>query len=246
KIRVIIQKPARNAGVGLFGGNIMDADLFRPSSEKGQDQFGTIFPLINLSWTANYQRLEVVNADFANGPVVIRATGLLDVYDYIQTNIIVPFAKIFVGTALFYSPRFDDINNPFKNVPELRGLNPIIVTEYTLKKDASYVIIETRFQNNGKDPIHMPVGDWVNGSGTLEPFVPKMGFVKSPRVEPISALIYGGLEDDVGVSYGYFYNPLQFMNDDGTLQTSTSLTVSGVTPVVLSEGLLSVLPIDGS
>ncbi|MCE9625567.1 MAG: hypothetical protein K8R69_08990, partial [Deltaproteobacteria bacterium] len=122
-------------------------------------------------------------------------------------------------------------------------MNPIIVTEYTLKPDSNYVIIETRFENNGKDPVKMPVGDWVNGSGTLEPFVPKMGFVKTPRVEPISALIYEGLEDNVGVSYGYFYNPIQFMKEDGTLQTSTSLTVSGVTPVVLGEGLLSVLPI---
>ncbi len=246
RIRVILQKPTRNTGVGLFGGNIIDADRFRPSSEPGQDQFGTIFPLVNLSWTVNYQRLEIMNADFSKGPVVVRATGILDVYDYIQTNIIVPFAQIFVGTTLYFAPRFDDIFSPFKNVPDLRGLNPIIVTEYTLKQDANYVITETRFQNNGETPIKMPVGDWVNGSGTLEPFVPRKGFVRGAQVDPIAAMVYEGMEDNVGVSYGYFYNPTQFMNPDGTLQTSTALTVSGVTPVVLGEGLLQVLPINGT
>ncbi|HKY64197.1 MAG TPA: hypothetical protein VJR29_12350 [bacterium] len=245
KIRVILQKPTRNTGVGLFGGNILDADRFRPEAEPGQDQFGTIFPLVNLSWTVNYQRLEIVNADFGGGPVVVRATGVLDVYDYIQTNIIVPFAKTVVGVDLGFATRFDDIYNPFKNVPELRGLNPVVVTEYSLKPDADYVIIETRFQNDGEVPVKMPVGDWVNGSGTLEPFVPKKGFVKTPQVEPAAALIYQGMQDDVGVSYGYFYNPVQFLKEDGTINTSTSLTVSGVTPMVLGEALLDVLPIGG-
>ncbi|MCC7343458.1 MAG: carboxypeptidase regulatory-like domain-containing protein, partial [Deltaproteobacteria bacterium] len=245
KIRIILQKPTRNTGVGLFGGNIIDADLFRPSAEGGKDQFGTMFPLVNLSWTVNYQRLEIINADFANGPVVVRATGILDVYDYIQTNIITPFAKIFVGADLYFSTRFDDIFNPFKNVPELKGLNPIIVTEYTLKSDANYVIIETRFQNDGEVPLKMPVGDWLNGSGTLEPFVPRKGFVRGAQIDPIAAMVYQAMEENVGVSYGYFYNPLQFMKDDGTLHTSTALTVSGVTPVVLGEGLLQVLPLNG-
>lgn len=246
KIRVILQKPTRNTGVGLFGGNILDADRFRPKAEPGQDQFGTIFPLVNLSWTVNYQRLEIINADFGAGPVVVRATGVLDVYDYIQTNIIVPFAQIFAGATLLFDTRFDDIYNPFTNVPELRGLNPVIVTEYSLKSDASYVIMETRFQNDGEVPVKMPVGDWVNGSGTLEPFVPLKGFVKTPQIEPAASLIYQGMEDNVGVSYGYFYNPVQFLNEDGTIRPTTALTVSGVTPMVLGESLLKVLPISAN
>lgn len=247
KIRVIIQKPTRNTGVGMFGGNIIDADRFRPSSEGGNDQFGTMFPLINLSWTSNYQRLEIINADFANGPVVVRATGILDVYDYIQTNIIVPFAKIFAGANLNFIGQFDDVFNPFKNVPELRSFNPIIVTDYTLKSDASYIILETRLQNDGDKPIKMVVGDWINGSGTLELFVPKLGFVRKAQVDNSTALIYEGLQDDVNVSYGYFYNPIQFVKEDGTLPASASLSVSGVTPMVLGEeSLLNIIPLEGS
>jgi hypothetical protein len=246
KIRVIIQKPTRNAGVGLFGGNIIDADRFRPSSQPGQEQFGVLYPLINLSWTANYQRLEIINGDFANGPVVLRATAALDVYDYIQTNIIIPFAQIYTGHTLNFADQFDDIFNPFKNVPSLRGINPVIVTDYTLKQDASYVIIETKFENNGDQPAKIPVGDWVNGSGNLELFVPGKGFVRKPQVDNSSCLVYQALEDDVGVSYGYFYNPIQFQKEDGTLVAAASLSVSGVTPMVLGEGgLLNIIPLSG-
>ncbi len=247
KIRVIIQKPGRSAGVALFGGNIIDADRFRPSSEPGQEQFGVMFPLINLSWTANNQRLEIINANFASGPVVLRATAGLDVYDYIQTNIIVPFAKIFAGADLTFADQFDDVLNPFKNLPGLRNLTPVVVTDYTLKSDSSYVIVETKFQNQGEEPIKMPVGDWINGSGTLELFVPKNGFVRTPQVDNAPALIYQAMEDNVGVSYGYFYNPIQFIKPDGSLPSAASLSVSGVTPMVLGEGsLLNIIPIGGA
>lgn len=243
QVRIIIQKPTRNTGVGLYGGNIIDADRFRPSSEPGQDQFGSTFPLINLAWTANWQRLEIINADFANGPVVLRATGALDVYDYIQTNIIAPFAKVTLGADLFYADRFDDVFNPFENVPELRNLSQTIVTDYTLKADASYLIIETRLQNNGEEAIKMPFGDWLNGSGTLAPFVPTKGFLNTALVEPAPGLIYQGMEDNVDVSYGYFFNPIQIMDADGNIPGSASLTVSGVTPIVLGENFLQLIPI---
>jgi hypothetical protein len=247
QIRLIIQKPTRNAAVALFGGNVIDADRFRPSSERGQEQFGVFFPLINLSWTANYQRLEIINADFANGPVVIRATGALDVYDYIQTNIIVPFARIFAGADLNFLDQYDDAFNPFKNMVGMRDLNPIVVTDYTLKSDASYLIVETKFRNNGEEPINMPVGDWVNGSGTLELFVPGDGFVRAAQVDNAKALVYQAMEDNVGVSYGYFYNPIQFIKEDGSLPGSASLSVSGVTPMVLGEGsLLDIIPVGNS
>jgi hypothetical protein len=50
------------------------------------------------------------------------------------------------------------------------------------------------------------------------------------------------MEDNVGVSYGYFFNPIQLLQEDGTIRTTTSLNISGVTPIVLGEGLLSLLP----
>jgi hypothetical protein len=239
KVRIILQKPDRTAGVGMFGGNIIDADRFRPSSEAGQDQFGVIYPLINLSWTANYQSLEIINADFAKGPVVVRATAALDVYDYIQTNIIVPFAKIYQGVDLHFDDQFDDVFDPFDNVPLLRNLARVIVTDYILKQDSDYVILQTHFQNNGEEPIKMPVGDWVNGSGTVELFVPKEGFVAKAKIDNAPSLIYQAMEDDVDVSYGYFYNVVEHVKEDGALPGAAALSVSGVTPMVLGESTLT-------
>lgn len=244
KIRLIIQKPGRSAGIGTFGGNLIDADRFRPSSEPGQDQFGIMFPLINLSWTSNYQNLEIINADFANGPVVLRATGALDVYDYIQTNIIVLFTKVFVGPDLFFPDRFNDIFNPFDNIKDLRDLVGVVVTDYILPKDSDYLIIETKFQNDGEDPVKMPVGDWVNGSGTLETFSPGKGFVDKAQLDDTSALVYSAIQSGVSVSYGYFFNPIQFSQEDGSLSGSAALNTAGMNPIVLGEPqLLQLLPL---
>jgi hypothetical protein len=123
-IRLIIQKPRRNAGVALYGGNIIDGDILRPPSEGGHDNFGITFPLINVSWTPYYQRLEVLNANFSSGPVVVRATGVLNVYDYIQTSIIVPFARIVKGVQLSFPDQYNDVLNPFMNMPKLKKVSP--------------------------------------------------------------------------------------------------------------------------
>ncbi|MDZ4224937.1 MAG: hypothetical protein U1D33_03425, partial [bacterium] len=38
KIRVLIQKASKNAGINSFGGNIIDADRVRPAGQKGEDR----------------------------------------------------------------------------------------------------------------------------------------------------------------------------------------------------------------
>src|SRR4030095_15890797 len=155
KIRLIIQKPRRNAGVMLYGGNIIDADVTRGAGESGQDTFGTTFPLINVSWTPFYQRLEVMHADFAHGPAVVRATGVLNVYDYIQTSIIVPFARVVKGVNLFFPRQYNDVLNPFQNMPKLRKISTTVVTDYVLRADKNYLIIQTHLLNNGTEPVPM-------------------------------------------------------------------------------------------
>jgi len=237
-IRVIIQKPRRNAGVALYGGNIIDADVTRPAGQSGQDNFGITFPLINVSWTPFYKRLEILNADFAAGPIVVRATGILDVYDYIQTSIIVPFAKIASSThaTLFFPDQYNDVLNPFQNMPKLRKISTTIVTDYILKSDRSYVIIQTHLFNGGSDKIPIPIGDWINGSGTLETFIPSIGFTGQGRYDQgTPAIIYPGMETNVDVSYGYFFDPTLFTKEDGTINSTDLLTVSGVSIMALGE-----------
>lgn len=243
KIRLIIQKPRRNAGVPLYGGNIIDADVTRGAGEKGQDNFGITFPLINVSWTPFYKKLEILNADFANGPVILRATGVLDVYDYIQTSIIVPFAKVTTGNDLLFPNQYNDILNPFSSLPKLKKISTTVVTDYILKADRNYLIIQTHLFNGGAEAVPFPIGDWVNGSGTLETFVPGIGYTgqglydKTNNPQGMPALIYPGMETDVGVSYGYFFDPTLFTKEDSTINKTTLLTVSGVSIIPLGEAL---------
>src|SRR5690606_12465724 len=108
--------------------------------------------------------------------------------------------------------------------------------DYILQPESEFVTLETRFQNDGEEPVHMPVGDWVNGSGALEQFIPGRGFVRAALIDNVPALVYQAIEDDVGVSYGYFFNPIEYIKEEGKLSGAASLSVSGVTPMVLGEG----------
>lgn len=248
KIRLIIQKPGRNTGVGLFGGNIIDADIMRSEGQQGRDNFATFFPLVNVSWTVNVQKVEILNHDFSQGPVVIRTTGVIDVYDYIQANIIKPLAKMSKNNGridVSFETSFDDLFDPFTNIPSLKNISPAVVTDYTLKQDKNYVIVETHlFNQSESENVKMVVGDWINGSGTLEPFIPGTGFLNSAIINSLGALLFGELYDNVGVSYGYFYNPLPFQKEDGTFRTTGGMFVSGVFPIGLGESLIGgVLPI---
>lgn len=243
KARFVIQKPDLiAAGVNTFGGNIIDADLFRPSSEPGQDQFSTTFPNINISWVPECLRLEILSAEF---PIKVRATCVLSPYHYIQAAIIKPFAKSAEGVDLFFDPRFDDVFNPFQNMPELREINHIVVTDYTIPNAESFhVAMDLQMQNQGEEPVAMPVGDWINGSGDLELFASQHGFINTALVEPVTGFVYQGLGEQVGVSYGLFPDPKSFLDEEGEIQPSASMTIAGVSVGIWGEGFLQLIPLN--
>ncbi|MFH1875030.1 MAG: CehA/McbA family metallohydrolase [Pseudomonadota bacterium] len=245
KIRVIIQKPAKNAGLFSFGGNIIDADHVRGSDQPGNDQFGSMFPFINVEWTVNYQQFEVVSDGEDDGVKILRATGTLDVYDYLDLDFIKDAAAGAANQTLYFDRRFDDRGNPFKIEPDLKNLDTTIITEYRLEPGKNYIQIDTTFKNNGDEEIKMPVGDIVNGSGALHFLIPGIGFAPELLTQAggdTVALIFEG-QDGIDVSYGYFYDLKQFADADGQRHTTGSLTYSGVTFVLLSEGALDLLPL---
>ncbi|MBI4126995.1 MAG: carboxypeptidase regulatory-like domain-containing protein [Deltaproteobacteria bacterium] len=242
QIRVIIQKPGKNAGLGSFGGTIIDADLKRASG--GHDEFGEIFPLINLEWTVNYHNLEVIRDGSDGGAKIVRARGLIDVYDYLDIDFIADAAEGLVGQHLSYSNRFDDRRDPFDIYDDLRGLNPEVVTDYILEPGSRAVKMETTFRNVGDQEVRFPTGMFVNGSGELSLLIPGLGFspeLASQVANPISALVYAGY-DGVPVSYGFFYDPREFPDvETGELYDTTSLTYSGLTGILFGETFLKLL-----
>jgi hypothetical protein len=242
RIRVIIQKPAKNAGVNSFGGNIIDADLMRGSGEPGQDNFGSIFPLINIEWTANYYNYEAVSE---SSPKVLRAYGKIDAYDYLDLDFIGEVAEGVAGQAITFSNRFDDRRNPFEIYDDLKGMSHEVVTDYVLENGKNYMRIETTVTNEGDQDVELPIGQFINGSGELSMLIPGLGFTPDLMTQAggnTPAVIYAGF-DGVGVSYGYFYEASQFTDEDGAILSTTSISYSDVTGLIFGEEFLKLAPL---
>lgn len=240
KIRVIIQKPSKNAGIGSFGGTIIDAD--HAGRSAGMDQWGELFPMVNVEWTVNYISYEVPAGmeGQEGGPQVLIARGMIDVYEYLDLDWIADAAAAVLKQQVAFADRFDDLRDPFRVNEELADLSLQVTTEYRLDPGNNYMKIDTTFINPSDHPISLPIGDFLVGSGELQLLIPGIGFAPSPS-EQLSnqtpAVIYAGF-DGGDVSYGYFYDPKPF-GDDKT----TSLSYSGLTGVLLGEEFLKILPI---
>ena len=242
RIRVIIQKPAKNSGVNSFGGNIIDADLVRSQGSAGQDNFGSIFPLINIEWTANYYNYEAISEGSTK---VLRAYGKIDAYDYLDLDFIGEVAEGVAGQAITFSNRFDDRRNPFEIYEDLKGVSHEIVTDYILEAGASYVRIETTVTNEGDGEVEIPIGQFINGSGEVSMLIPGVGFTPDLMTQAganTPALIYAGF-DGVGVSYGYFYKAAQFKDEDEAILRTTSISYSDVTGLIFGEEFLKLAPL---
>ncbi|PIR17472.1 MAG: hypothetical protein COV46_04060 [Deltaproteobacteria bacterium CG11_big_fil_rev_8_21_14_0_20_49_13] len=269
KIKVIIQQPSKLAQSCPFGGVIIDADIVRPEGEPGQDNFGKHCPLVNIEWTVNYRDFQVISDGANNTPKIVRATGIIDVLDYLDLDFIAPVAKALTGQSMYFSPRFSDKNDPFATYHDLGAVNTAVVTDYTLEPGKNYVKIDTTFQNDGDEDVVMPVGQFLNGSGQVQTLLPGMGFTPQPTAQITGdtvAVIYVPFQG-VDVTYGYFYDVNQFASDSPDALDaqkmlvgkggaggsdvkkerlrSASLTYSGVTGVFFGEEFLNVLPLGG-
>lgn len=246
RIRVIIQKPRKNAGVNSFGGNIIDADLMRQGG--GQDNFGSLFPLVNIEWTVNPTTYEVIADGKDGGPKVLRTKGKIDVYEYLDLDFIGDVAQGVAGQKISFSNRFDDRRNPFEIYDDLSGMSWDVVTDYTLEPGKNFVRIDTTFSNGGEKEARFPVGMFLNGSGQNSMLIPGVGFSPDLMTQVganTPAVIYAAF-DGVDVSYGYFFDAGQFTDPetDEPYQT-TSVTYSGVTGLLLGEEFLKLAPLGG-
>ncbi len=247
RIRVIIQKPRKNASVNSFGGNIIDADIVRSGGE-GQDNFGSMFPLVNIEWTVNNYNYEVISDGVDGGAKVLRAYGRIDVYDYLDLDFIGDVAEGMAGQRIDFSNRFDDRRNPFEIYEDLNGLSHEVITDFTLEPGKNYVKIETTYTNEGEADVKLPVGEILNGGGQVSTLIPGLGFSPDLMTQVGSdapAVIYTGF-DGVDVSYGYFYNFSEFVNPEtNEPYLSTSIGYSGILGIMMGEEFLKLAPLGG-
>lgn len=221
RIRVIIGDLGRDLSFMLtFGGNIIDADKTRPEGEPGRDMFGAMTPLINIASTVNVTEILVVNDGSDGRPAVIRTFGVDDLFDPIDpTNAIRSFG------AGQVPPSAQDRDIPVE-----------ITTEYSLAPGADSVRIETAVRNVGDSTLRLYVGDFLNGSGELDTFVPSLGFGDATLRLEVPYVAYTGVDAGRGLSYGIIPEPLQ---PGGFV--AGSFAQSGVTVVLIGQDVLSVL-----
>jgi hypothetical protein len=264
-IRAVIQQPGKYAGISSFGGAPIDIDWVRREA-VGQDQFGYTWPLVNVEWTLNGRevmafaeftlddflagRLQPLDARLADAqaPVIV-VRGAIDVYDYLDLDLIQSVAVAQTGQEVSFDPRFDDLFAPFEAF-DLRHIQVETITSYRMPKGQPVMEMTTTFFNTGDADVKMPIGDFVNGSGELQLLIPGLGFsppLKEQILGDTPAIIYVG-QDEVPISYGYFYRFDDFVtadapSDDPKRRLSGSLSYSGVTGILLGEEFTKVLPV---
>ena len=215
KIRVIIANKGRHQDFLLtYGGNIIDADRVRPPGEPDRDSFEALAPLINISNTANVQEIEVVNDGADGGAAIIRTVGVDDLFDPID-----PVTSI-LGFGV-------------GGVPESahdKDLPIEIMTTYSLQPGDDWIKIETTVKNNGATKLNLYIGDYVNGSGEFDLFIPSIGFGEVALRPTIPLLAYTGYGLATGVSYGIVPKGL-----------ASGFNDSGITAYIAGQRIIDVL-----
>lgn len=260
-VRAIIQRRGKYPGISSFGGNVIDFDFVRPDL-VGADQFGYMWPLVNVEWTVeglDFMAFEEFELEkFLAGkqkplehplakdetPVIV-TRGVINAYEYLDLDILEPVAQAITGQAISFDPRFDDMFSPFQSF-DLRNIRTEVYTEYRLPKGRPHVEITTTYYNDGDEDVKLPLGDFLNGSGSLQLLIPGLGFspaLGDQLLGDTPAVIYVG-QPDSKVSYGYFYRFDEFVDEkSGTRRPGGSVSYSGVTGVILGESFAKIFPL---
>ncbi len=230
RIQVVIQKPGRVMfGIGIYGGNIIDADRQRPDGDE-RDHFEEWAPGINIENTANYTSVTVLN-DGTNGqPAVVRASGPDDLLDFINPSTVV------AGFGFAFPPGADDVDLPVE-----------VQTDYTLEPGKDYVKVDTTVTNTGAAPLDIFFNEYLGGSGQIELFQPAWGFGEplattgchpstflpctAGTCDPCNYVAYSGEDGAEGVSYAYVHG----------VNASSTFATSGVVVPLLGRSVVLTL-----
>ncbi len=215
EIRIVIQDIQRGINsVGLYGGQIIDADLNRGGGPE-IDNFEEWATNINIEGTAHYTALSIINDGSDGQAAIIRATGVDDLLDTLNpSSTIASFGFPLPASA-------DDVDLPVE-----------ITTDYTLEPGRNYVRVDTRIQNiDGGSSYDIFFGEFMNGSGQVETFQSGYGFGEplvtnrcpAAAPNPCNVVIYRGVDEAADVSYGYVHE----------IPGSTAFTTSGVSVPLL-------------
>ncbi len=229
-IRVIVQQPGRNwFGIGTYGGNIIDAARKLDDGSYLPDQFEEFVSGVNIENTPNYTEVWVDNDGADGEPARVCARGPDDLFDYINASTAVR------QLGLKFPASADDRDLPFE-----------IETCYSLAADESWVTIDTRVINTSADTVDIWWLEYLNGSGEVEVFQPRVGLGEvlfttacpaksrvacdSGECDQCNYIAFTGYDDAAGVSYGLIHD----------VPDTTSLSVFGANVLIFGETIFNI------
>lgn len=155
RIRVVIQQPGRSMSPIPFGGNIIDADLQRPTG-PGRDELGKLGSLNVFGRSLNVFNEEILQDGKNGGYAMVAVTGRDAVIDTLNLE---RELELDQNQTLVVDPNVE--------------LPLLMTTYYVLSPGESRVRVLTAYCNEGKEPMSMPVGDLIEQGGLNEPFNPE-------------------------------------------------------------------------
>ena len=233
-IRVIVQAPGRRwyGGVNPYGGSIIDADIQRAPGEAGASHFEAAVLAVDITTLPNYQSLQIINDGSDGNAAIIRATGPVDLFEYVN-----PRSQVgaLLPAGLDIPPNINDDPLPLD-----------VQTDYILEPGADFVIERTTLINQDPEDLQIYLGEFFSGSGEVDTFMPPLGMgeplVTLPcgnekavcaagECDPCNMVGFIGQGGGEGVSYGRVHKY------DG----SSSLSQAGVAALTYGVNLLGVL-----
>lgn len=127
---------------------------------------------MNIEWTVNNRNYEVISDGSDGSNKILRAYGIIDVYDYLDLDFIGDVAEAVAGQRISFPNRFDDRRNPFNIYEDLRKISREVVTDFILEPGKNYVRIEMTFRNDGDRDVKLPIGQFINDSGQISMLIP--------------------------------------------------------------------------
>ena len=166
--RFVVQKPLQREAhaVGVFGGNLIDAERVVGGVPQGNDNFFEIQPGVNLETVINATSAVIVNDGQDGTTAIVRTCGPDDLLDDINPSSVVAGLGIFPAET-------DDKDYDLIGCTEYR-LEPLTRT-LELATEIESLLGPTEFCA-GPGPVPgscgLYVGDYVNGGGELEQISP--------------------------------------------------------------------------
>lgn len=153
QVKVVVQGAGEpTAGIGAFGGNIIDADVVRAGGEPGHDRFGELIPIVHLGKVMFPESVEIQRDGSDNGPVQLKVCGPDETLDFFNL-------KAVVGS---FGIGFDyDV---------LGALGLSLSNTYILPPNSNEVHIVTTIGNPSGNDIYTALGDVIHTGNTQGTF----------------------------------------------------------------------------